>query len=238
MRGRCEAYKGRKKFKEHTHKVAADGGGVCEGEADGLLRVDDEDSTNGEREALRIPVRRVLVVQHVVQRRDLAIAVRDLQSLVSPSVLPQSQRLRTMGNCTSVGLVVSPPYLLMSFTQSWCFCRSSAEIPMTFTLRFLKSSARRATSPSSVVHTGVKSPGWEKRMACEYKSASHPRKSQKATHPRVADPVVELDRARGRLCLKVGRDVAEAQSVALGHSGYEDGYEGERGVRLGRTEVR
>ena len=72
----------------NTHEVAADSGGVCEGEADGLLRVDDEDSTDGEREALRILVRRVLVVEHVVQRRDLAIAVRDLQlkSPVSPFV--------------------------------------------------------------------------------------------------------------------------------------------------------
>jgi len=71
----------------------------------------------------------------------------------------------------------------MSFTQAWCLSISLADRPIIFTPRAAKSGERRATSPSSVVQTGVKSstnegkvtepamerkalPGWEKRTAC------------------------------------------------------------------------
>jgi hypothetical protein len=40
----------------------------------------------------------------------------------------------------------------------------SIERPMSFTLRSANSPLRRANSVSSVVQTGVKSAGWEKRM--------------------------------------------------------------------------
>jgi len=73
--------------------------------------------------------------------------------------------LRTIGNCTSVGPTVLPPYSLISSTHLWWLCNPFAEMPMTFTFRFAKSSERRATSPSSVVHTGVKSPGCENKIA-------------------------------------------------------------------------
>src|SRR5712671_1067225 len=41
----------------------------------------------------------------------------------------------------------------------------STERPMTLTLRLSNSGLRRATAPSSVVQTGVKSFGWENRTA-------------------------------------------------------------------------
>lgn len=69
-----------------------------------------------------------------------------------------------MGNWTFVGAYLDP-YSLMSLIHASCSLRPFAEIPITLTPRLAKSGARRATSPSSVVQTGVKSPGWEKRIA-------------------------------------------------------------------------
>ena len=57
------------------------------------------------------------------------------------------------------------PHSLMSTTHLWCEARSLADRPMTLTLRFSKSAERRETSASSVVQTGVKSAGCEKRIA-------------------------------------------------------------------------
>jgi len=42
---------------------------VRDSQADDLLRVDDEDGADGERETLRVDVRRILVIKHVVQLR-------------------------------------------------------------------------------------------------------------------------------------------------------------------------
>jgi hypothetical protein len=64
---------------ERTHKVAPGDGGIRDGEADDLLRVDDEHCTDGERQALEVLVRRVLVVEHVVDVRHLAVGVCNLQ---------------------------------------------------------------------------------------------------------------------------------------------------------------
>jgi len=55
--------------------VATSGGWVREDGADGLLWVDDEDGTNGERDSLGVNVGCVLVVQHVVGEGDLALLV-------------------------------------------------------------------------------------------------------------------------------------------------------------------
>ena len=60
-------------------EVAARGGRVGEREADHLLGVDHKDSADGEREALLVNVRRILVVKHVVERRYLAVGIRDLR---------------------------------------------------------------------------------------------------------------------------------------------------------------
>lgn len=96
----------------------------------------------------------------------------------------QGSRL-TMGYSTRVGPATLAPYVSMSLIQALCWSRPLAERPMSFTPRAAKSPERRATSPSSVVQTGVKSstaerrstsredprcgnenvPGWEKRMA-------------------------------------------------------------------------
>ena len=53
-------------------KVATGRGRVRQGQADGLLGVNDEDGANGEWDTLGIEVGQVLVVQHIVQGRDLA----------------------------------------------------------------------------------------------------------------------------------------------------------------------
>src|SRR4051812_7776444 len=51
-----------------------------------------------------------------------------------------------------------------------CDSEESTESASTFTPRFLKSPERLAASPSSVVHTGVKSLGCEKNTAQELPS--------------------------------------------------------------------
>src|SRR5487761_1701383 len=52
----------------------------------------------------------------------------------------------------------------MSFDQLLCDSTESTLTPMSLVLRLAKSSLRFAKSPSSVVHTGVKSAGWENRI--------------------------------------------------------------------------
>src|SRR3569832_814095 len=55
----------------------------------------------------------------------------------------------------------------MSAVHLLCESTGSTLTARTFTPRFLKSAERRATSPSSVVHTGVKSLGCEKSTTHE-----------------------------------------------------------------------
>lgn len=62
---------------ENLGGVAAGGGRVGEDGADGLLGVNDEDRADGESDALLIDVGSVLVVDHVVRERDLALLVTD-----------------------------------------------------------------------------------------------------------------------------------------------------------------
>jgi len=62
---------------ENLSGVAASRCGVREDKADGLLRVNDEDGADGERNALGIDVGGILVVQHVVEVSDLAVLVAD-----------------------------------------------------------------------------------------------------------------------------------------------------------------
>src|SRR5690554_2997440 len=52
---------------------------------------------------------------------------------------------------------------LMSLIHSRCDCTGSTDRAMTLTPRSANLSLSLAVRPSSVVHTGVKSAGWEKR---------------------------------------------------------------------------
>ncbi len=76
----------------------------------------------------------------------------------------------------------------MSFDHSECLSTGSTDRPSSLTLRLSNSGFSRASVPSSVVQTGVKSFGWEN-----------------STRPAVADPVMELDPALGGLGLEIGR---------------------------------
>lgn len=55
--------------------VAASRGRVREDEADGLLGVNDEHASDGERDSLLVDVRGILVVQHVIGVCDLPLLV-------------------------------------------------------------------------------------------------------------------------------------------------------------------
>ena len=59
---------------------------------------------------------------------------------------------------------------LMSLIQPWCFSSGSTLIAITLTFRFSKSPLILATVPNSVVQTGVKSAGCEKRTPQELPS--------------------------------------------------------------------
>ena len=77
--------------------VAAGGRRVRHDEADGLLRVDDEDGADGEGDTLGVDVGGVLVVEHVVRICDLALlvaddreaqaALRDLVDVLDPALV-------------------------------------------------------------------------------------------------------------------------------------------------------
>src|SRR5262245_11164807 len=60
----------------------------------------------------------------------------------------------------------------MSFDHLECASTGSTLRPMTFTLRLSNSGLSLAMYPSSVVHTGVKSFGWENKMPHELPSHS------------------------------------------------------------------
>lgn len=63
-----------------------------------------------------------------------------------------------------IGKVNGPPVTSsMSFTQALWLSTSSVERPNNVTFLLANSGANLEKAPSSVVHTGVKSAGWEKR---------------------------------------------------------------------------
>ena len=55
-------------------------------------------------------------------------------------------------------------YACISLIQPWCDSTGSQDRAMHLTLRLENSGISDAIVPSSVVHTGVKSAGWENRM--------------------------------------------------------------------------
>jgi hypothetical protein len=74
--------------------------------------------THGERKALRINIRRVKSVQHVVKGRDLTVLIGNLH-VVSDWTCAGSMHCRalTIGNWTSVSPFTRVPNSLMSFTH-------------------------------------------------------------------------------------------------------------------------
>lgn len=60
---------------EHLGCIATRRGRVGQDQADGLLRVDDENTTDGEGDSLLVDVGGVLVIQHVVRQRHLSLFV-------------------------------------------------------------------------------------------------------------------------------------------------------------------
>ena len=138
-------------------KVAASRGRVRNGQTNDFLGVDDEHGSDGEGNALGIYVAGILVVQHVVQGRDLTVLIGDLENTMNFLLKCSVGSQLTMGYLTCVGPATFAPKASMSLIQASCCSRPLAERPISFTPRAAKSFERRATSPSSVVQTGVKS---------------------------------------------------------------------------------
>ncbi|KAG9009047.1 hypothetical protein FRB94_012570 [Tulasnella sp. JGI-2019a] len=84
---------------------------------------------------------------------------------------------------------------------------------MTLTFLDLKSGARRATSPSSVVHTGVKSMSISIRCStrCHYYTPRHTCGMREEDHPAISNPIMELDGPLCSLGLKVRRNRPKSQ---------------------------
>jgi hypothetical protein len=119
-------------------------------------------------------------------------------------------RGHTIGNWRSVF-----PHSLISRIHLWCDSRPFAERPMTLTLRLSKSAARRETSASSVVQTGVKSSGCEKRMACYHGiilTNAEPGKRKIQANPGVTDPFVEPDATLSCLSFEIRGSTSKAKS--------------------------
>lgn len=127
----------------------------------------DKDSTDvrayRKGKTLCITVSRILLIKHIIEGGNFPVLVGNLHGDIKDCI-NQNIAIRTMGNSTLVGPYLAPKSLISSTHLLWSL-RPLAEIPMSLTLRLVKSPARRATSPSSVVQTGVKSPGCEKRIA-------------------------------------------------------------------------
>jgi len=62
-------------------KVPSSGSRVSDRKTDDLFGVYDEDSSNGERQPLRVTVSSILLVQHVVKSGDLSVLIRDDREL-------------------------------------------------------------------------------------------------------------------------------------------------------------
>lgn len=58
-------------------EIAPSGGRVSQGQTNNLLGIDDENSSDCERKTLCVAVGCVLLVQHIIQRRDLPVWVGD-----------------------------------------------------------------------------------------------------------------------------------------------------------------
>jgi hypothetical protein len=108
--------------------------------------------TDSERQPLRIDVGCVQSVQHIVERGDLAVLIRDLQRLLAKATL-ESRRLLTIGNCTSVGPTFAPKEL-MSSTQSAWSARLFAERPMSLKQRIRLD--HTLDSPGNALHTTLR----------------------------------------------------------------------------------
>jgi len=82
---------------KNLSSVTASASRVAKNETDSLLRVNDEDGANGESNALAVNVGSVLVVDHVVCQRNLAllvtndreleVAARDLVDVLDPAIV-------------------------------------------------------------------------------------------------------------------------------------------------------
>ena len=142
------------------------------------------DESYRERKTFRVAIRGILFVQHVVEGRDLAVRVRDLGThstfLRRVSCYPRTHNRESdcrRGKLATPFLDILRPLLMVLqsvrrdandlHTALREVRRPIAQLPTVFFCLIRGRTHRRATSASSVVHTGVKSPGWEKRTACE-----------------------------------------------------------------------
>ena len=62
---------------EHLGRIAARRSRIGHDQSDGLLGIDNEDGADGEGDALLVDIRRILLVQHVIEQSDLPLLVAD-----------------------------------------------------------------------------------------------------------------------------------------------------------------
>ncbi len=107
----------------------------------------------------------------------------------------------------------------MSLIQASWLSRAFAERPITFTFRCLKSSACRDTELSSVVQTYQ---AQKSQLACQLLLGVTTYGGEvcgvrEKDRPAVADPLVEVEPALGRLSSKIGSSCTESEGV-WGHA--------------------
>lgn len=102
----------------------------------------------------------------------------------------------------------------MSLIQPLCLSTGSQESAITLVFLFLNSSFSLATSPSSVVHTGVKSAGWENSTPHLQGKKATPRSGPLASclqHSPFPEMVVQFQVPLRGIHLKVRKNVTQIQ---------------------------
>jgi len=158
-------------------KVTPSNGGVRERETDDLLRVDDEDGPDRKREALQILVRRVLVVEHIVDVRHLAVGVGDNGELDVGG-----------GDFAAVLVDVLDPFRVVVEVVGG----DADDLDV------------------ALCKVGCATCDFAELGRADGCKVSRVREEDT---PRVTEPFVEVDRADGGLCVKVGGNAAETESI-------------------------
>lgn len=149
---------------QHLAGIAPGARRVHHSQTDLLGGVDYEDGADGEGDSLFADIGHVLGVKHVVEEGNFALGVRDdgkLQGSFGDVVNVLDPGVVGGEVVGGLGGRVSDRTLFLKDAEAGGFVLTS---PIILTPRFSNSSLIFAKAPSSVVQTGVKSAGWEKRM--------------------------------------------------------------------------
>lgn len=205
---------------ENLGGVTASGGGVGHDQTDLLGRVNNENGTDSESDALLVDVGSVLVVNHIVQVGNLAAGVGndgegelgaiDLVDVLDPGLVGVGA-IGALAECQRTYSCLGNPWIQLTR-------------PISLTLRAANSGSSLAKAPSSVVQTGVKSSYSIRDQPSFFQSSGlflhaaiweigGTNRVGKEDSPAVANELVEGDRTIGGISFEVRGSRAETETV-------------------------